>query len=260
MMNTMRPTLWLWGIAALGIVLILVLNYVRLPEQPRAPMATSGIQIAPIQHSTAVISFEGTLFYTDPVGGDEAFTGQSPANIILLTDIHGDHLDAETLLGVRRDATLVAPQSVFDELPEALQAVTRVVNNGETIEEQGFSITAIPMYNHPESENAKFHTKGRGNGYLIEKNGKRLYIAGDTAGVPEMRALTNIDVALVPMNLPYTMDVDEAADAVLAFAPRHVYPYHYRGPTGFSDVARFKELVEAQNPDIDVVLLNWYPD
>lgn len=89
------------------------------------------------------------------------------------------------------------------------------------------NIEAIPLYNLPESEDSR-HTKGRGNGYVIEKNGKRIYISGDTADIPEMRKLQNIDIALVCMNLPYTMSVEDAADAVLDFTPEKVLPYHYR--------------------------------
>src|SRR5690606_36671567 len=102
------------------------------------------------------------------------------------------------------------------------------------------------------------HSKGRGNGYLLEMDGHRAYIAGDTAGIPEMRALTDIDLAFVPMNPPYTMDVEEAADAVLEFAPVTVLPYHYRTPDGLSDVARFAEIVNEGNPEIEVVQLEWY--
>ena len=93
----------------------------------------------------------------------------------------------------------------------------------------------------------------------MEKEGKRVYISGDTSGIPEMRNLKNIDMAFVAMNLPYTMSVGEAADAVLAFKPKKVYPYHYRTPEGFSDVAKFKELVNGKNPEIEVIQLEWYP-
>jgi L-ascorbate metabolism protein UlaG (beta-lactamase superfamily) len=132
-----------------------------------------------------------------------------------------------------------------------------VLKNGENESVQGFAIEAVPMYNVPESPDA-FHTKGRGNGYVIDHAGIRVYIAGDTSGTPEMRALTNIDIAFIPMNLPYTMDVDEAADAVIDFAPRTVIPYHYRGTSGLSDVNKFKELVQAAHDNIDVLLLTWY--
>ncbi|MGA8854878.1 MAG: MBL fold metallo-hydrolase, partial [Christiangramia sp.] len=104
------------------------------------------------------------------------------------------------------------------------------------------------------------HTKGRGNGYVLEKDGKRLYISGDTEDIPEMRALKNIDIALVSMNLPYTMPVDQAAEGVLAFQPKKVIPYHYRGKEGFSDVEEFKRLVNKGNPNIEVELMEWYPE
>jgi L-ascorbate metabolism protein UlaG (beta-lactamase superfamily) len=216
------------------------------------------VEIIPIEHATAVIVWGDSTFYTDPVGGAAAFAGQRDANIIFLTDIHGDHLSVGTLESVSGNATIIAPQAVKDELPEKLAARVKVLANGHALTEKGFTILAMPMYNLPESPDAK-HVKGRGNGYVIEKDGFRLYIAGDTAGTPEMRGLRDIDIALVPMNLPYTMGVEEAASAVLDFAPKVVYPYHYRGPDGLADVAHFKELVQAGNPAIEVVLAKWYP-
>jgi L-ascorbate metabolism protein UlaG (beta-lactamase superfamily) len=119
-------------------------------------------------------------------------------------------------------------------------------------------VEAIPMYNLPESPDNR-HTKGRGNGYVLTIGGKRIYISGDTEAIPEMRTLKNIDVAFVCMNLPYTMDVDQAADGVLDFVPKVVYPYHYRGKGGLSDIDKFKALVNKKNTNIDVRLRNWYP-
>ena len=115
------------------------------------------------------------------------------------------------------------------------------------------------MYNLPETPESR-HPKGRGNGYVLNVDGKRIYISGDTSGIFEMKMLTNIDIAFVCMNLPYTMTVNEAAEAVLEFQPKVVYPFHYRGKDGFSDVNAFKELVNKQNNDITVVLKNWYPN
>jgi L-ascorbate metabolism protein UlaG (beta-lactamase superfamily) len=132
-----------------------------------------------------------------------------------------------------------------------------VLANDETVTDKGVTITAVPMYNIPETDDSR-HAKGRGNGYILEGAGSRVYIAGDTGPIPEMKALKNIDMAFIPMNLPYTMGVDDAALAVLAFAPTKVYPYHYRQPDGFADVAKFKTLVNTGNPDIEVVLLEWY--
>ena len=227
----------------------------------KSTMATTTLPtITPIEHATMVLDWGGTIFYTDPVGGIEAFSGQRTASIVLVTDIHGDHFSTSTLEAVvSTETTLIVPQAVKDLLPEPLQSRALVLANGQTMSEMDLTITAVPMYNLPETEDSR-HVRGRGNGYVIEKGDSRVYIAGDTAGIPEMRALTDIDIAFVPMNLPYTMGVEEAVDAVLAFKPKAVSPYHYRGQDGLSDVARFKELVNSGNPSIEVLLLNWYPE
>lgn len=240
-----------------GIFVLKNYLYTNTKMQEAARMTKAEPQVFPISHATFALVWSGTTFYVDPTGGASAFAGLSAPNIILLTDIHGDHLEPETLSVIAENATIIAPQAVKDALPAELAARVVVMQNGQRREEQGFSIIAMPMYNLP-GENAKWHVKGRGNGYVIERDGIRVYIAGDTAGIPEMRALKNIDIAFIPMNLPYTMGVDEAADAVLEFAPKVVYPYHYRSPDGLADVERFKQLVNTGNPDIEVVLAKWY--
>lgn len=233
-------------------------NEMEQTEQTTDQNTVYGVHIDPIEHASMVLTWNNTVLYVDPVGSADMYAQKAPPAIVLLTDIHGDHLNIDTVTAiVQPDTIIVAPQAVFGDLPEALQQQTTLLANGENTTIQEFSIEAVPMYNIPESEDT-FHTKGRGNGYLVEKDGTRVYIAGDTSGTPEMRALTNIDIAFVPMNLPYTMDVDEAADAVIDFAPRTVIPYHYRGTDGLSDVAKFKELVHAANQNIDVLLLGWY--
>jgi L-ascorbate metabolism protein UlaG (beta-lactamase superfamily) len=218
------------------------------------------VSIDPISHASMVLTWGNTTIYNDPVGGVEAFATKESPDIILVSDVHGDHLDVETLGGVVvGDTVLLAPQAVIDEMPESLAERATRISNGESITVGGISITAVPMYNLPVSEDSR-HAKGRGNGYLLEKDGFTVYIAGDTAGILEMRSLTDVDIAFVPMNLPYTMNVEEASDAVLDFAPTKVYPYHYRGPDGLSDVALFKQLVDAGNKGIEVVQLDWYPE
>jgi L-ascorbate metabolism protein UlaG (beta-lactamase superfamily) len=206
-----------------------------------------------------VLQIGGQVIYTDPVGGKDAFKGQPEPSIILVTDIHADHMSVETLQAVATDETVtVVPQAVKDQLPDSIPGTIVVMNNGEKATQKGIDIEAIPMYNIPESDTA-FHTKGRGNGYVLSAERERIYIAGDTSVTPEMKALQNIDVAFIPMNLPYTMDIDEAAEGVAAFKPKVVHPYHYRGQDGFSDVNKFKELVEAKDHNISVQLLNFYP-
>ena len=207
-----------------------------------------------------VLQLGGLVIYTDPVDGEETFEGQPAPTIILVTDVHQDHMNADTLSAfVKDNPVIVAPQAVVDQLPESLAKSIVVLKNGEKTTQKGVEIEAIPMYNVPESASS-FHTKGRGNGYVISAEGKRIYISGDTSATPEMKALQNIDVAFLTMNLPYTMDIEEATDAVLAFKPKVVHPYHYRGQNGLSDVNKFKQLVEEKDPTIQVELLDFYPE
>ena len=146
--------------------------------------------------------------------------------------------------------TVIAPSAVADTYKTAT-----VMKNGETKMLGVWTIEAIPMYNlkrGPEPGKL-YHEKGRGNGYVLTYGGKRFYISGDTEGIPEMRALKNIDVAFVCMNLPYTMPPDEAADAVKAFHPKIVVPYHLQG----SDLKVFEDALKGTG--IEVRVLDWYP-
>lgn len=219
----------------------------------------NGFIITPVEHASMVLNWDGTIMYVDPVGGKESYANYSEPDMVLVTDIHGDHFDVPTLDAIVVEKTVIfAPKAVFEKMPESLQNKTNVINNGEKVEDFEMVIEAVPMYNlRPEA--LKFHEKGRGNGYVLERNGKRIYISGDTEDIPEMRNLKNIDIAFVCMNLPYTMTVEKAAEAVLAFKPKTVYPYHFRGENGFSDVSKFKSLVEAGDPNIKVTQLDWYP-
>ncbi|MEO6314780.1 MAG: MBL fold metallo-hydrolase [Chitinophagaceae bacterium] len=226
---------------------------------PDTMQTTNGaIIIQPVQHASLVIRINNTVLYADPSGVDY-YKGLPAPNIILITDIHGDHFDIKTIDALKTPNTiLIVPQVVADKLPEADKAHLVVLKNGAESKQPGITIRAIPMYNLPESASA-MHTKGRGNGYVLGIGGKNIYISGDTQGIPEMRSLASIDVAFICMNLPYTMDVKEAADAVLAFKPMIVYPYHYRGKDGLSDTNSFKSMVDEGHQKIDVRLRNWYP-
>lgn len=229
-------------------------------DKGQAGEDSTNVEIQPISHATAVILWDDTSIYLDPTGGSEAFQGMEEPDLVLVTDIHGDHMNAETLESLDlRDTRIVVPQAVKDELPQSLAKNLVVISNGGTTDQEGISIEAIPMYNLRE-EALQYHEKGRGNGYVLEKDGTRVYIAGDTEDIPEMRNLEDIDIALVPMNLPYTMTVEKAAEAVIEFGPKKVYPYHYRGTQGKADVERFKELVSQGNSEVEVVLAQWYPN
>lgn len=214
--------------------------------------AEGDITITPITHGSVQVEYGGKVVQIDPWSRGD-YSGASKADLILVTDIHGDHLDTEMIAKLRRESTvLVVPTAAADRVEGET-----VIGNRESLEIGGIRIEAVPMYNlkrGPE-EGTVFHEKGRGNGYIVTLGGKRIYFAGDTECVPEIRELTGIDVAFMPMNLPYTMPPEEAAECVRAFRPRIVYPYHYRG----SDLGEFSSALE-DLPEIEVRIREWYPD
>jgi len=209
--------------------------------------------VHPVNHATFVMTWGPHPIYVDPVGGAQLFEGMPRPHVILVTDIHGDHLNVETLSALAvGPARIIAPQAVADQLPAALKERTTVLANGQTSDFMGMSFEAVPAYNLTQ-DRLQYHDKGRGNGYVVTAGGTRVYISGDTEDIPEMRALRDIDVAFVCFNLPYTMTEEQAAAAVRAFGPTVVYPYHFRG----SDVAKFSSLVGDAS---EVRVGDWYPD
>lgn len=218
--------------------------------------------VHPIHHGTFVMQWDGRTIYVDPAPrpGQEgsaaaAFNGLPAPDIILITDIHSDHYHVPTLMDVRRPGVaVVGPQAVVELLPSnPLRANAYRLSHGRTIEVEGIEIEAIPMYNLTEGR-LEYHERGRGNGYVLTMGGARVYIAGDTEDIPEMRELGDINLAFIPMNLPYTMSPEQAADAVRDFRPRIVFPYHY----GESDVSEFVRLV-GDDAGVEVRLRDWYP-
>jgi L-ascorbate metabolism protein UlaG (beta-lactamase superfamily) len=208
------------------------------------------LRIVPIRHASLLLQFAGKAIYVDPVGG-ASYAGLPKADLILITDIHGDHLDLKQIGELKQSGTkIVAPAAVQEKVPEA-----EVIGNGQATTWEDIRIEALPMYNieRGPKPDVKYHEKGRGNAYLLTIAGKRIYIAGDTECIPEMKALKNIDVAFVPMNLPYTMTPQEAATCVKAFRPRIVYPYHYRG----ADLKVFENALKDEK-GIQVRLRDWY--
>jgi len=246
------------SLVALSMVIFFV--QAQRPAPDKIETSSGPMMIQPVNHGSLVLTWNNKTIYIDPYPNAKAFDGIAPADLILITDIHGDHLNAETLNAIETSkAKLIVPQAVADQLPEKLKGKGTVLANGKKITEAGITISAIPMYNLPEAPDSR-HTKGRGNGYVLSLGEKTVYISGDTEDIPEMRKLKNIDIAFVCMNLPYTMDIEQASSAVLEFKPKMVYPYHYRGQGGLADVEGFKKLVNAVNPSIDVRLRNWYSE
>jgi L-ascorbate metabolism protein UlaG (beta-lactamase superfamily) len=209
------------------------------------------VRITPLSHASTLIEAGGKTIYLDPAKPVD-FSARPKADLVLITDIHGDHMDPDSIKLVSQAQTeILAPPAVVQTVSQA-----KPIANGETKTWRSWTIEAVPAYNlkRGPAPGKLFHDKGRGNGYVLTYGGKRFYFSGDTEGVPEMRALKNIDVAFVCMNLPYTMPPDEAADAVKAFHPKLVIPYHYRG----SDLTVFQKKLEGTG--IEVRLLNWYPN
>jgi L-ascorbate metabolism protein UlaG (beta-lactamase superfamily) len=212
---------------------------------------TLPVRITPIYHAAARITAGRDIIYIDPAKPAK-IDGMAPGDLILITDIHGDHMDADDVAKLsKNDTTVIAPAAVARTITQA-----RVLANGESTRWRDWKITAVPMYNinHNQPNGQPYHDKGRGNGYVLKFGGKNFYFAGDTEGTPEMRALKNIDVAFIPMNLPYTMTPVEAADAVKAFHPKVAIPYHYKG----QDITQFQKALEGTG--IQVRLLDWYPE
>lgn len=214
------------------------------------------ITIHPISHASFVMETPARTIYVDPVGGAAAYDGLPAADLILITHEHGDHFDLATLTDLAGPETsLLTNPAVFDQLPEEMQSRAQALENGGLAELENLTITAIPAYNITE-ERLNFHPQGRDNGYVLDFDGFRVYISGDTEDIPEMRALVDIDLAFVCMNLPFTMSAEAAADAVNTFAPTYVYPYHYRGrDNGTQDPAAFATLLA---DGIEAKMGGWY--
>jgi L-ascorbate metabolism protein UlaG (beta-lactamase superfamily) len=216
--------------------------------------------IHPIKHATLAMSWNGLTVYVDPAvvpgapGNPDPtalFAGMPPPDLILVTHMHPDHFDGpalDKLAGTK--TTVIAPQSVVEQMPVDLKSRAHILANGKSMDVGKIRVEAVPAYNVTQ-DRLQFHPKGRDNGYILTFGGKRVYIAGDTEGVPEMLALQNIDVAFIPMNVPYTMTPERAAEAVNAFKPSIVYPYHY----GQSDISAFAKAV---GPGIEVRQRAWY--
>ena len=221
------------------------------PAADKIKTAKGDLEVHPVRHGTVVFKWNGKTVFVDPVGGAAPFKPYGVPDLVLVTDIHGDHFNKGTLEAIVKDKTVViTPEAVAALAPEGLKKRITILANGKLVEKLGVKIEAVPMYNLTAAR-LRFHNKGRGNGYVMTFGGKRVYVSGDTEDIPEMRALKNIDAAFVCMNLPYTMTPEQAADAVREFKPKVVYPYHYRG----SDTAQFKKLVGDAS---EVRLRDWY--
>jgi L-ascorbate metabolism protein UlaG (beta-lactamase superfamily) len=186
---------------------------------------TGDLKITFIGHATLMFGYQDKIIHVDPVSREADYSKMPKADLILVTHEHGDHLDPKAINLIRTDKTkLILTQACSAKVSEGT-----VMKNGDVLTVAGLKIEAVPAYNivHKTPSGGLFHPKGQGNGYVVNFGETRVYIAGDTENIPEMKELKKIDIAFLPMNLPYTMTPEMAADAVKAFEPKIVYPYHY---------------------------------
>jgi L-ascorbate metabolism protein UlaG (beta-lactamase superfamily) len=225
-------------------------------EAPVGPVYTEPefgeVYVLPLFHASVLLQYGDTVIQVDPTSRVDYYDFPD-ADIVLITDTHGDHFDrdAATML-MALGAKVVAPPAVADEWG----GVDLVLENGFGEMVDDVYIQAIPAYNieHGPAKDVVYHPMGRGNGYVITLGGKRIYISGDTECIEDVQTLENIDIAFMCMNLPFTMSPGEAAECVKKFKPKIVYPYHYRG----SDLDVFKWQLE-DTPEVEVRILDWYP-
>jgi len=203
------------------------------------------LKITFIAHGTLMFEFNQKIIHVDPVGRYADYAQMPKADLILVTHEHGDHLDKNAIKSIYQDHTkLVLTATCAEKMGKGI-----VMKNGDVQTVAGFKIEAVPAYNivHEREKGVPFHPKGIGNGYVITFGDKRVYVAGDTENIPEMAKLKNIDIAFLPMNLPYTMSPEMVVDATKMIKPKILYPYHF----GDTDTRQLVKLME-KHPDIEV--------
>ena len=206
-------------------------------EKDTIPTSAGTLEVTFVGHGSLYFGFGGKVIHVDPFGKLADYTKLPKADLVLVTHAHGDHLDATALAAIRKpDTRILVAKTCAGKVDGAT-----VLENGETKTLAGVTVEAVPAYNlvHTRPDGTPFHPKGEGNGYVVTFGGTRVYVAGDTENVPEMKAMKAIDVAFLPMNLPYTMTPEMVSDAVRAFGPRILYPYHF----GETDPSRLVALL-----------------
>jgi L-ascorbate metabolism protein UlaG (beta-lactamase superfamily) len=227
-------------------------------EKPDTVTTKGGpLEIQPVDHASLVLSHGAQVIYVDPVGGAARYAGLKRPSAILITHEHGDHFDTATLeeLVGTKSVPMVVSRGVLEKLPAALKAQSKALGYGDRETLNGVPVRVVEAYN-TTADRLRYHPQGLGNGYVLTFSETRVYVAGDTEPTADMLGLTGIDVAFLPMNLPYTMVAEQAAEAAKAFKPKVVYPFHYtRGP----EPEKFAGLMQGF-PDVEVRLRDWYPE
>jgi L-ascorbate metabolism protein UlaG (beta-lactamase superfamily) len=198
-----------------------------------------------IGHGSLMCEFNDMVIHIDPVSDMGDYSQLPKADIILVTHNHYDHFKPETVEMLTKEGTeLIISEDCLKDAGGGI-----VMKNGDTNIVKGITVEAVPAYNikHMHSPGNPFHPKGVGNGYVLTFGDKKIYIGGDTENIPEMKQLSGIDIAFLPMNLPYTMTPEMTAEAAISFKPKILYPYHF----GDTDTDRLIELLK-DTPDIEV--------
>jgi len=209
------------------------------------PASSGNLMITFLGHGSLMFTFDSTVVHVDPYSKVANYSALPDADLVLITHHHQDHLDTAALNQVLKQGTVIlGSQTVAGSVKDAI-----VMKNGDSKTIKGVGINAVPAYNivHKRDNGQPFHPKGEGNGYIIIIKGKKIYIAGDTENIPEMKQFKEIDIAFLPVNLPYTMTPEMAADAARAIRPKILYPYHY----GDTEIPRLTELLK-NDKDIEV--------
>jgi len=235
---------WTMRMFAILVLLLMLGGSVAMADEAfeRDIVKTSAGEVAItfIGHGTLMLEFQGKTAHVDPYAKLADYSRLPDADLILLTHHHRDHLDPEALKHVRTtSSSIVLTETCAQTMDGGI-----VMTNGDVRTVMGIKIEAVPAYNvvHKRDSGEPFHPKGAGNGYILTFGDKRVYVAGDTENIPEMKALKEIDVAFLPMNLPYTMTPEMVADAARAFRPKVLYPYHY----GETDTKQLVELLKEE--------------
>lgn len=192
------------------------------------------LKISFLKHASLMLDFHGTIIHVDPIAKMADYSTLPKADLILITHEHYDHFEPETINRIsKKGAKVILTKTCAERFPEGV-----VLSNGDEVKVADITVSAVPAYNliHKRDTGEPFHAKGTGNGYLLALGGKRIYVAGDTENIPEMKGLVDIDIAFLPMNLPYTMTPEMVADAALCFRPKILYPYHF-GDTDTAELA-----------------------
>jgi len=198
-----------------------------------------------IGHASLMLTFHGKVIHFDPYGKMANYATLPRADIIFITHDHNDHFDLEALQSIqKKDTVVILPPICSEKIPEGW-----VVTNGERLDVEGIDVQVMPAFNmvNKRPDGQLFHPKGIGNGYVLTFGDKRVYVAGDTENIAEMKALRGIDCAFLPMSMPSTMSPEMVADAAKAFRPKILYPYHYKE----TDPSRLTELMK-DTPGVEV--------